>query len=818
MAIFKVFKHDSEQFTLETNPTRTFSSSSAGATGSVYVFPRRSPAERETSRLSPFNANDFEENSLDAMLQNAVSGARAGTDISAQMSQYLDTAGSQSLSSRKYKTQTIYRFEPSFTFTADTLRKNVTRQILFPFYRAQYDDLQYAYTNYHCLNFFTASTVPSDSALLYPNTASYSSEATYASGNYSLTGAFTFDFYINPKYTCDKNETEFKAGTIFHLSSTYAVSLVTGSMKHPDGRPSSFRIMLQLSHSADQPPSTVDTSVLNNDRTYPDDLIFLSDNNTLLQNNWHHIGIRWGTNSISEGSGSFFIDGVRRGKFNVPSASIAPASFGGIQGDPDALIVGNYYNSPNVVGKLQAGYFAYLNTSAGFPDQGPSFRDGVSTLFTEAAAGSAYQYGPSASLDHPLNAELHELKIYNTFRSVAQIKASMTAGPTNLRDLVFYAPPFFTRESPTRSVQAGFTGNEGGVPQTPFFGIDSSTDDPFNVALSFGVGGHDINVENFGRDFANNVYPRWLGLTGSTITTTSELLTCNQFLFATGTVRKRNLTVLPCDNGLFKPNFGLLLTGAYTLHPKPGHVMDKYVNDLGVLDLSLITLTELIPTSTLRPGLIPESGSIFDSIVGAAPDNLGVDPGEVLTIFQRTRDNSSNEVAFFDISNLYYGNAIKSGTFSITDSSMTGSGGKISMRLRDNGRGGLYRADSLTPHAQWNNVGSLLYDEGLAVIKSPNIPFFGRDQFSITLRGTENIHTLKFSVLAPQGQLNSSSNPQYTPLSASLNANDANSEFVYIDGINFHDENLNVIMKTKFAQPILKRFGDKILFKSKLDF
>jgi len=204
--------------------------------------------------------------------------------------------------------------------------------------------------------------------------------------------------------------------------------------------------------------------------------------------------------------------------------------------------------------------------------------------------------------------------------------------------------------------------------------------------------------------------------------------------------------------------------------------------------------------------------------VGASPDNLGVDPGEVLTIFQRTRDNSSNEVSFFDISNLYYGDSIRSGSFLISDSNLTGSDGKISIKLRDNGIGGLYRADALTKHAMWAHAGNLIYEEGIVVIKSPNLPFFGKDQFAISLAGTQNIHTLKFSVMAPGSMLNSSSNPQYKPLSASLNANDKSSEFIYIDGINFHDDNLNIIMKTKMAQPIVKRFSDKMLFKPKIDF
>jgi hypothetical protein len=42
--------------------------------------------------------------------------------------------------------------------------------------------------------------------------------------------------------------------------------------------------------------------------------------------------------------------------------------------------------------------------------------------------------------------------------------------------------------------------------------------------------------------------------------------------------------------------------------------------------------------------------------------------------------------------------------------------------------------------------------------------------------------------------------------------------FVYISGLNFHDENMNVVAKARLAQPIIKREGDKILFKVALDF
>ena len=43
-------------------------------------------------------------------------------------------------------------------------------------------------------------------------------------------------------------------------------------------------------------------------------------------------------------------------------------------------------------------------------------------------------------------------------------------------------------------------------------------------------------------------------------------------------------------------------------------------------------------------------------------------------------------------------------------------------------------------------------------------------------------------------------------------------DFVYVTGINLHDNNLNIIAKANFAQPIVKRPSEKFLFRIKIDF
>ena len=77
---------------------------------------------------------------------------------------------------------------------------------------------------------------------------------------------------------------------------------------------------------------------------------------------------------------------------------------------------------------------------------------------------------------------------------------------------------------------------------------------------------------------------------------------------------------------------------------------------------------------------------------------------------------------------------------------------------------------------------------------------------------------LTVNIPASVGMFNSSSNPSFKPVSASLQANEYDPNFVYITGFNIHDDNLNVIMRGTLAQPFKKRTSDDVLIKFKMDF
>lgn len=226
----------------------------------------------------------------------------------------------------------------------------------------------------------------------------------------------------------------------------------------------------------------------------------------------------------------------------------------------------------------------------------------------------------------------------------------------------------------------------------------------------------------------------------------------------------------------------------------------------------------MIPSSSLHPGLVQSQGSIFDSVVSASAQNPGVNKGAVLTIAQRTKDRSSNEIVIFDISNLYYGNRIHPESFELYEKNLTGSDAKIKIRLSDNGRGSLYRSDAITKHAKWNNVGNVFYDEGVAIVKTPHLFFFNKDETNITFKGEQNLHTMILNVPAHINTHNSSSNPTFTSLTPSTRTNDEELSTLYVTTVNIHDNNFNIIMKANFAQPIFKTEEDEFIIRLKEDF
>lgn len=791
MAFIRLQRDSFERSAVTLRPRIHFISSSAGVTGSEYVSPVRSkcikeikviPAAQEIIEESGFDAHNsnpaYDASDLAVLVTNniaaAFSKALGSSDIYSLMDRYLKAVNDAPQELRYTKTVDIHRVDPSFKFEPpgglNLMIKNNIRNVMMPHYKYKYRDCGFYYKNYNTVNFFTASNLPESAVIMYPD----------SNNNYVPDGSFSTSFWINPRYKSESNR-PFKAGTLLHLSSSICISLISGSSKDVTEKVDSFKILVQLSQSADTPPSQIDF----NNLTYPNDLVFTS-SNELKWNNWHSVVFNWGANIYNDFTSSLLVDNIKT-NFVIPSSSIGTKTLN-VDGN-SALFVGNYYEGT-------------ANNISKFFNSKIAVNEGVEQLDSGNSDPSSSEY----NFRHPLNAEFHELKIMSRHMSGSEIEDKRYTNEKSLKDLLFYLPPFFYPKTTERDVI-----------QTPFQKFRTGSNDPFNVSFSFGVGGKEINADNFVRDFKLDKQPRLFFMTASTIDTTVQNISADQYVYASGSIIKRNFLLLPNDNGQFFPDYSTLETKVIL------EQLESSFSTTGEgVDYSRISLENLIPESTLFPGLIAEgaqkSNSPLAEIMGASPENPGVVPGSVLTMAQRTRDLSSNEIVMLNISNLYYGNRIIPGSIEFYDNHVTGSRGRVQIKLKDDGIGGLYRADCLTEQANWATLGNVFYDEGVAIVKTPHLLYYMKDRSDISFTGEHNVHTLTINVPVERSILNTSVNPTFKSLPPTTNLNDSDLESIQLSSVNIHDENFNIIMKANFAQPITKTRDDEFVVRLKEDF
>ena len=234
MSIIKLGKDNFERFSVIARPTRAFSSSSSGVTGSVPVFARLSTIEKEVEKQtfvdSEFSSDDPES------IREVVVASTGSTNISSGIEDYLNSVNAATLSDLKNKKVETIRFETPFVINSDFLRKSNIKNVLFKYYRVKNSYAHWSFTNYQCLNFFTSSTVPSDSVIIYDN-----QNLPGERGPYTPDSGFSLECYLNPRY---QNEigSEYKPGTIYHVSSTFALSLCSGSSIDENGRADKFKV------------------------------------------------------------------------------------------------------------------------------------------------------------------------------------------------------------------------------------------------------------------------------------------------------------------------------------------------------------------------------------------------------------------------------------------------------------------------------------------------------------------------------------------------------------------------------------------------
>jgi len=511
-------------------------------------------------------------------------------------------------------------------------------------------------------------------------------------------------------------------------------------------------------------------------------------------------------------------------------------------------------------------YNSTVNKTSFLFDSGSSSTNGVENLLDIETNENIRHI-----FDAPLNAELQEIRIFNRYRSDEEIDDTAINGYYSFSDpgMLFYLPPYFVPFTKRRRML--FT-----VSQSHF----SSSFTPFNLNMSFGQGGRMINLENYTYDFVNMTQALCYNLSSTTPNGTFENFSEDDFDFipATDAIylrpenRKRNLTVLPSDLGDLDPKLGILDNRAVeivsSLATEPNNTSAKdvkgkyFVDDAGLYSPGFVSLRNMMDLDAdLKSSILTEADldsekfninadgiasmlTPFEAAVARAAgfeeDQIGQmitvsnaqniiarnDPSSVygtqsaftLTVLNRTRDPDSNEITFFDISNIFYGDLIKEESLDLSDMAVTGSAGKMQMKFKDNGKGNVYRCNSSGSHPIWASAGNILYEEGIVCLTNPSIPPFGVEQFNVKFKGQRNVHVLEMRVPISAEEAVSSSNPSFKPLAPTNLPSDSQLTCNLITNMNIHDENLNIIGKVNLSRPIVRKQNDKYVFKFKMDF
>lgn len=772
----KINQEDISLTSLKLNPSVEYSSSSLGVTGSKFVFNERSKTEKVNFDKSNTSFNS----SLTELTDNLKQAINAVPNNTTFITSYLNQIAALPEKLKYQQKVEILSFTPLFGSGSNyNKKKSILSNLYSPYYKPEYPEAHFAYTNYHSFNFFSSSYFNTSSVLIYPNEISLSGSS-LTSSSYAPIDEFTINFWVNPRY--DFTE----PGTILHISGGFAVSLVTGSSKDINGAVDKFRILFQFESAASVLPNAI----------VPDGITStITSDNLLEKNKWYNITARWGTNGYNQGTGSVLINGIEDAKFVLTGSTFGyqvPTSSEG----PNAIFIGNFLESTNTG---NSGVSRFFGADVGI-------QQGLKVL----NLGSGFSEPDVFNFRFPLNAEIHDIKIYNKYLTVDEINSIYTIGPdSNDPNLIFYVPPFFTQESPYRTKG----GTNGGIFQTPYYNASGTTLTPYSTELALYIGTHYINLENHSRELVGGLYPRLFGLTPDLFSTAITGSTGNAILYLSESVLKRNLTILPNDNGKFVPNYSWLASLSSSL----------FKNDVSSLDLGYINLRTMVSSSWFGAFLdSTPTSSIGFSLLSPDPSNSSsfvAAPSTVPFILQQTRDPSSNNIRIFDISNIYFGSRIEPGTLVISDSSVYSSDNKVSITLKDDSRGNLYRADALSETSTWNSVGNVFYNEGIVVIKHPSLLWFGESQFRMTFKGNTSVYTMTIDCYANALEQTESTNKSWSKeLKASNLANDTDTQYTLISEVLIHDDNLNVVARANLAQPVLKRTGDSFLFKLPINF
>ena len=161
MSIIKLNPDNFENYELVARPEKTFRSSSSGIQGDILLMKDASPSLKDISRkqISEFHeVTQYSDEKSTSLIEEMNTSPEGSLKSIIGISQGL----------RYQKRQEVFRTIPGAKFNKEFYKKKIIKNVLYPYYRGVYDAMEWAYTNYHCLNFYQDTSVPDNSVLIYP--------------------------------------------------------------------------------------------------------------------------------------------------------------------------------------------------------------------------------------------------------------------------------------------------------------------------------------------------------------------------------------------------------------------------------------------------------------------------------------------------------------------------------------------------------------------------------------------------------------------------------------------------------------------------
>ena len=700
-------------------------------------------------------------------------------------------------------------------------------------------NLEFGFTNYNCIGFVSGANESLKSALMYKD----------PSTNSQNFASFAVSFFVKPPKV---TSSEFRPATIFHIDNLITVSMVSGSTQDRFGNTNTFKIVSQLSSSNE---NKVDSfiyekdSLHSNNTAYSDferEIIF-SPKNEIKKDNWYHVAVCVSKDPRSSNKRQdLYIDG------SLITGSIV-TSISETVFNKNSKNSSNKQNSEIIIGNKISKNTDY---SQFFIEKYEDFEKYSATPGASEPASNRSN-PPTAMFESPFFGEVHEIVFATSqledFPIVDLLNSrEKTLNPelinSNL-NIDFYLPVLFgtVKNQKLRSwlkstQQVGALLNK----RSPYIAFLAPHE---NTIISNDLRFPEVNITSFlsAYTFEKNsavsrFYPRCVGMESIDDVVNDPRYTelpgnpnAHEVSTELSTFFTRNNLIRSCDNSAFVHDFD---SYEKIIDDIGGSDLEKserkyYLSSsMGTKDISHVSMKNYISSTS---GITGTRNSFINTIAESISENYMDNLSTINEpyfdknifsdhssyrwtpkLFAETLYNSSNLVSIINIPQIFYSNKIHPGTFEMIEHDLSGSQGMLTYNIKDNGLGALYRDDSAASDPR-NKCGIILYDMGLAILTHPSLCMLGKNNYTIKFRGEKDLNVLNVNAHIGKYEFNESINPNYN-LIGKAGSNSNNEEIVMITGIEYLDEDLNVVMRSNLSKPVSKREFDEILFRSRIDF